>query len=158
MTRFPDFLLYLLWWYGVRASEKRQQEGSKVPGIGKTVPVPAQVTYSVARRRGRALTLPQARVLQALARMRGPINRAAIIDAVSSPGRQTAIGDSMGYADPERRVRRDGEVGHPSLMTQGLVSEIELDLDGATETGYEITEAGRQALLEFGDIPPLRIK
>ena len=129
-----------------------------MPAIGKntlTLPPPPP---KQGRTKGKQLTLPQARILHALASKRGPINRAAIIEAVSSPGKQTAIGDSMGYADPERRVRRDGEVGHPSLITEGFVREVELDLDGVTETLFEITDKGRAALTAFGTIPPLRVK
>jgi hypothetical protein len=126
-----------------------------MPQIGKN---PSPPPPSVNGKPRKTLTLPQARILDALSTKRGPVNRAAIVDAVSSPGRATAIGDSMGYVDDQRRLRRDAEVGHPSLITQGFVREVELDLDGTTETGYEITDAGRRALSAFGTIPPLRSK
>lgn len=52
---------------------------------------------------------------------------------------------------------------HPGIIELGYVSEVLLDVDGKTETSYQITDAGRAALArqlaELGDaFPALRDK
>ena len=45
---------------------------------------------------------------------------------------------------------------HPGLLTLKLIEEVEVDVDGAKETLYRITEAGLRAVADAGPLPPLR--
>ncbi len=106
------------------------------------------------------LTIPQIRVLQVLAKSKGPINRAKISERCGNKT-TVVVGRAVGYGDPEKRAKfeqsKDGGF-RPSLLTLKYVRETELDIDGIKETGVEITHRGKVALAKLGriNLPELR--
>lgn len=106
------------------------------------------------------LTLPHIRVLHALANSGGPLTRGRLSSKIGNKT-NVVVGRAVGYSDPEKRARfeqtKDGGFT-ASLLTRGYVEETELDIDGLIEMAVAITEEGRQALEELGDLdlPPLR--
>ena len=122
----------------------------------------------LAKRESRdSLPTPQIRVMQVLARAKGPLTRAKISDRI---GYQTGVvaGRAIGYSDPDKRAAFEqtkdggGSPGNPcpSLLTLGYVREHALDIDGLVETGVELTPKGRQAYHDLGlgsvDCGPIR--
>ena len=115
-------------------------------------------------RRYGGLRLPQVRVLQVLAAAKGPLTRSKVS---SRCGNKTdvVVGRAVGYSDPTKRSAFEqtkdggGEPGKPcpSLLTLGYVTEVEVDLDGVSETGLLITDKGRRALKALGELqlPPV---
>lgn len=98
------------------------------------------------RPRKEGLRKPQVRILDALAKAKGPLSRGKIIERITQNGKATAIGDALGCKDVALREARDAQVGYKSLLSQKLVRQLDLDVDGHKETVYEMTAAGRKAL------------
>ena len=112
------------------------------------------------------LRLPQVRVLQVLASVaRGTLTRTKISERCGNKT-NVVVGRAIGYSDPEKRTAFEqtkdggGRPGKPcpSLLTLGYVREVEVDVDGVTETGVVITPSGRKALEALGqvDLPPMK--
>jgi hypothetical protein len=101
------------------------------------------------------LRLPQIRVLRSLAEgqllTRNKICRAA--------GFSTGSG-TLNYALNGMKVSKANPRPHPGLVELGLITKIDLDIDGVVEVGYRITEEGLAALEEYGvaALPPTRDK
>lgn len=108
------------------------------------------------------LSLPQVRVLQCLAKAKGPLTRVKITERI---GNKTGVvtGRAIGYSDPEKRKAfeqsKDGGF-RPSLLSLGYVKEYELKIpeDGINETVVELTKSGKAAFAKLGrlKLPPLR--
>lgn len=102
------------------------------------------------------LRLPQLRVLAILADgspllTRSKIAEKAGFSAVSGTVTRVLNGVKQGSSSGAAR---------PGLMELGMLVKVELDIDGVTEVGYQITEAGREALRKYqrihNQLPPLR--
>ncbi len=118
-----------------------------------SIPPPANRTFL------NAITIPQLRVLRALAPCRGPISRNEVSRRAGVS--TVCIGRAIGYSDPEKRNKleqsKDGGY-RPSLLTLLFVTEKELDIDGVKETVLEITDLGRKAVEAQSAVvlPPFR--
>lgn len=100
------------------------------------------------------LSTPQIRVLLALSRAYGPLSRAKLSQRIGNKT-QVVVGRALGYDDPLKRQRfensKDGGF-RPSLLTLGYVRKIVLDIDGEKENAYELTDTGKEAIEQLGEI------
>lgn len=114
------------------------------------------------RRSGEGLTVPQVRVLQMLAtiRGRGALTRTALSERIGNKT-TVVVGRAIGYSDPEKRAafERSADGGGtsekpcPSLLTLGFVEEVEVRVaDGPPELGVRLTPQGREALKACGKV------
>lgn len=111
------------------------------------------------------LRIPQIRVMQVLAAVAGALSRGEISKRCGNKT-SVVVGRAIGYSDAEKRASFEqtpdggGSPGNPcpSLLTLGYVVEDEIEVDGVKETVVELTEAGRKAYADLGevDLPPLR--
>lgn len=112
------------------------------------------------------MPVPQIRVLQVLARAKGPLSRLKLSDKIGNKT-QVVVGRAIGYSDPVKRAAFEqtkdggGSLGapSPSLLTREYVREVSIEVeDGINELCIIITSEGREALESLGDIqlPPLR--
>lgn len=94
------------------------------------------------RRQNRSgLTLVQLRVLQVLGMAYGPLHR----HEIARRSRQTTnvVLRAIGYSDPEKRLAFESDKGSKvSLLTLGLVEEVETEVDGKRERGIQLSELG----------------
>ena len=106
------------------------------------------------------LTIPQIRVLRALAASTGPLTRMKLTTRIGFET-DAAAGRAVGYSDPLKRARFEhSRYGgfRKSLLSLGYVRELTLDIDGLKEVVVELTPAGRLALVRHKDLklPPIR--
>ena len=87
---------------------------------------------------------PQIRILQAMAKARKPLTKAAL--AKASGVHVNWIAEYVGSKDGEPRVRQSGELKDLKLVPAGLAKLVSVDVDGQSETMYDITAPGRKAL------------
>lgn len=97
------------------------------------------------------LSVPQIRVMLALAKAHGPLTRTKLSNRIGNKT-TVVVGRALGYDDPEKRTRfentKDG--GHrPSLQTLGYVKLLVLDIDGLLENAYELTDTGAAMIPEL---------
>lgn len=93
------------------------------------------------------LRTAQMRILRALYQTRCPMRKSAICEMVAHEFPTAAkfqewMADPIGAADPANRPAAEKRAGYPSLLTLGLVSTKQLDIDGVAERTYEITQEG----------------
>lgn len=100
-------------------------------------------TAPTSRTRKGGLRTGQVRLLQVLAKLKGPISRSDLASRAkyANPG---IIGPLLGVADPDLRKKE----AYPSLLTLKLVDQEQIgDKDAAgSDLGYTITAKGRAAL------------
>lgn len=116
--------------------------------------------HNVIPDRGEELSLPQVRVLRALAAASGPLTRMKLTTRIGFET-DSAAGRAVGYSDPIKRAKfeRSQYGGYrKSLLSLGYVRELTLDIDGLKEVVVELTPAGRLALVRHKDVklPPIR--
>lgn len=111
------------------------------------------------------LSLPQKRVLKILYDSHGPITRARVAVRLGT-GNQVYVGKAVGFSDPQRRYEfersKEGggrpEFPNLSLLSLGYIVEVDVNVDGISETGLLITDEGKAAFesLPPDAIPPMR--
>jgi hypothetical protein len=102
----------------------------------------AKKTTTVEKKTG--LRKPQVRILSALSKARGPLNRAAI--ASKADVDVAGMVEHIGSSDPAKRKANDAK-HWPSLLSLGFVKEASNEEEGGGSV-YEITAAGKKALAE----------
>lgn len=91
------------------------------------------------------------RILKALKQAGKPITRTRI-NEICAKTYDTAkkfsawMTEPLGQADEDARRAWEKKTGKQSLISRKLVKQTELDIDGKSETVYELTAAGRKAL------------
>ena len=93
---------------------------------------------------------PAARVLKAMRKLGKPATRTESNDACAKAGFETAkkfagwLSKVLGQLDPKARKEFERD-NHKTLIGAGLVEPKTVELDGATETKFSLTPAGRKA-------------
>ena len=93
----------------------------------------------------------QVRILQALAKAKGPLSKSRICDACAKEFPTAAkfqawMADPLGSLNPTVVAAAEARCGYRSLLSLRLVQHVELDIDGKSEDAYQLTAAGRKAL------------
>jgi hypothetical protein len=99
------------------------------------------------RKRISGLQKAQVKFLAILADALGPLNVTQLLERAGvNPISTNNVANSIGRVSKEAREARDKELGYASLITLKYVRVIELDIDGKSETVFDITDLGREAL------------
>jgi hypothetical protein len=102
------------------------------------------------------LRLTQLRVLKVLADSEGFLTKVKIAEAAGLSTISATVGEALNSRPVSSHVPRP----KPGLLDLGLVTEHDMDIDGATETNYRITSSGREVLqrhiAEKGPLPEVK--
>lgn len=93
------------------------------------------------------MSVAQGRVLDLLAKARGPVDRPTIAEkcAISD----SYVGVWVGRNDEAQREESEAKWGYCSLITMGYVKNKQVDLDGKQVWVYEITASGKKAIEKY---------
>jgi hypothetical protein len=92
------------------------------------------------------LTPMQEKVLSILYAAYGPLSRTKIAVAAGQQGEKylqsAATNLPIGWQSEIKRAEHEQRTGATSLLTLGLVTEMDLDIDGLVESVIDLTETG----------------
>lgn len=91
-----------------------------------------------------ALRKPQIRLLQAMAKAKGPLNAARLCELAGVD--RAWVNEFTGKLDADKRADADEKYNVKSLVTRGYAKVRQVDVEGKKETVWEITATGRKGL------------